>query len=74
MKIDPFGSGTTPPQDGECVGYLLDFSELVADEGDRFALGCHPLEGFDQFVGFLGGEHGGRFIHDQDVGTAVENL
>ena len=52
-------------QDGGGVAQRLDLVQLVGNVKDRAALGGELAQHLEQLLDFLGGEHGGRLIHDQ---------
>ena len=56
------------------VGDGQHLAELVADEHHAPAVGGHRAERPEQLVDLLRGEDGGRLVHDQDPGAAVEQL
>ena len=56
------------------VGHGEHFAQLVGDEDDGFALLHHAAHDDEQFVGFLGRQHGGRLIQDQNIRVAIEGL
>ena len=60
--------------DRDPVGDGHHLAELVADEHDAAAVGGHRPERPEQVVDLLRGEDGGRLVHDQDPGAAVEEL
>ena len=62
-------------EDRDDVGGVQDLVELVADEGDRLALGGHgDAQHGEQLLGLLRGEHRCRFVEDHDVGITAQTL
>ena len=65
----------TAAQDRDDVGGVEDLVELVADEGDRLALGRDgDTQHGEQLLGLLRGEHRRRLVEDDDVGVAAQAL
>ena len=56
------------------VGRGHDLAQLVGDEEDGHAVALEDLEDLEQPVGFLGGQHPGRFVQDQNAGAAEQGL
>jgi len=65
-RYDP----TTFSQDRESVRDLDDFLEFVTDEGNAHSLRCQAPERSKKLVNFVGAEHGGGFIEQQDTGAS----
>jgi branched-subunit amino acid transport protein len=56
------------------VGDVHDLLQLVGDQDDGLALFLEQAQDFEQRGRFLGRQHGGRLVQDQDVGAAVDLL
>ena len=66
--------GFAVADDRDPVADLLDFAQLVGDEDDGVA---NFLKGFElrkERFGFLGRQHGGGLVQDDDFGVAVKGL
>jgi hypothetical protein len=59
---------------GDPIRDLEHLVQLVADEDDRLALRPQALDDLEQLAGFLGRQHGGRLVQDQDVRAAVQRF
>src|SRR6267378_1803553 len=60
--------------DGDAVGDIDDFTELMRDKNNRLAFFGEAAKNFEETLRLLGGEHGGRLIHDQQPRAAIERL
>ena len=60
--------------DADGVGHGEHFAQFVRDEDDGFSLLDQRAHDDKKLVGFLGGEHSGGFIQNQDVGVAVKGF
>ncbi len=56
------------------IGDLHHFTELVRDKDDRSAGAGVLLDEVHQEIGLLRRQHGGRFVHDQQLGVLIERL
>ena len=66
--------GLAVSQDGDRVGDREHLVEFVIDEQNRGAVGFEAPHVAKQLFDFLGNEHRGRLVEDQDLGAAVEHL
>ena len=73
-RREPAAVTTPAAHDRDPVGDGHHLAELVADEHDAASVGGHRPERPEQLVDLLRGEDGGRLVHDQDPGAAVEEL
>ena len=64
----------TTAQNGHPVADGQHLMQLVGDNDNGLAVGFHVAHDGKELFGLLGGEHGGGFVQDQDVGTAVQHL
>ena len=61
------GDHLAAPHDGGVVADALHLLQAVADVEHRAALAGQPLQGDEQVVGLLRGQHRGRLVHDQEL-------
>ena len=61
-------------QHGAAVGHGHDLSQLVGDKQDALALGGQVAHDLHQLVDFLGGEHSGGLVENQNLVVPVEHL
>ena len=61
-------------EDGTAVRHRHDLVELVGDKENGLALGGQILHDLQQLVDFLGRQHGGRLVENQDVVVPVEHF
>ena len=62
------------PQDAAPVRHGLDLRQLVGDKQDGLAFFLEAAHDVHQLVDLLGGQHGGRFVEDQDFVVPVEHF
>ena len=62
-----FGHDPAEAHDGRPLAERLDLLQLVADVEDGAAFLSEPAQGFEKLAHFLGRQHGGRFVHDQQT-------
>ena len=62
------------PHHGDPVADREHFLQLVGDEDDGLAPLFHRAQNAEELFGFLGCEHGGRLVEDEDLRAPVERL
>ena len=63
-----------PAQDGHPVAHRQHLVQLVGDDDDGLAVRLHAAQHVKQPVNFLGRQHGGGLVQDQNVRPAVQHL
>ena len=66
--------GAALAQDRDPVTQRKDLIELMADENNRLAIFAHAVQDLEQMGDFLWGQDSRRFIEDQDLRSAIEDL
>lgn len=61
-------------EDGDAVAECGDLLQVVGDEDDPDAVLAQLADDREELLDLLGGEHGGRLVHDQDAGLQAERL
>ena len=64
----------TLTDNGAAVCDFHNFCQLVGDEQDALALCCQVLHDLQQFGNFLGRQHSGGFVENQNLVVAVQHL
>ena len=71
---DALADDLAAPDDGDPVGDLEDLVQLVADEDDAVTLVGEPPKDAEDLLRLLGRQDRGRFVEDEDLRVAVEDL
>jgi hypothetical protein len=56
------------------IAYVHDLVQLMADDDHHMAGASHLAQGPEEVLGLLGGEHGGGFVQNQQIGIIDERL